>query len=678
VTGPTGPYSVDLDGSHLTPLLAPGRDVEPVGLSRDGTVIVYSASKEDLPAAIYTSHADGTAFRRVARKGSGPVLSPSGRFLAFTTPRGVWIVGTDGKGLRRLTSGHDDACAWSPDGRAVVFMRAIKSDRFAVVVKPLRGKQRVLVRTGPNEDASTDEYQPAWSPNGRWIAYVNHEDRARLNGLTLVRPNGKLRHRVVLGAGDDDAFQWSPDGHWLAYLSAPDLYAVQPSGDWFEVASHFAGYSIEWSPDRKHLAFPVFTDNGEDIAVARGDGHGAKRLHLAAAVYPFPAPLWSPDSRSLAFGGRTGHDPLQIWAVGSDGRGLHRLTNEGENYPLGWTRLVPTLPSANPLPVTERVTDMDSVATDTPIAALSADGARVAFAPRSTATDCVHVVLWTPGETALRRLGNLPSPCRDPSVDAPPVTRIALADSRAAWVEGVGKYSDDGCFFSIMSATLVDPAAREIGGTGGEPAFGQFCNSGDPGHLQGDGDLLVFNDEPTHPSWLVRIGAGSEKCRDLFCTTLRKDARGAPVASVSQGLIAVRKAGAVAILDAHGALVRVFSFTPADVNAALLDGGRLVVWRFGVLELYDVTTGALVLSRPLPPGLRLTDVDGGIAVLRNENAITVLRLGDGSSFTLTPGGTSPLADLEPSGLFYSFATGGGGRLVFVPRSTVLSRLQGVG
>ena len=73
----------------------------------------------------------------------------------------------------------------------------------------------------------------------------------------------------------------------------------------------------------------------------------------------------------------------------------------------------------------------------------------------------------------------------------------------------------------------------------------------------------------------------------------------------------------MAVLDEHGTLVRLFSFVPADVNAAFLDTGRLVVWRFGVLEVYaTLATGARALAQPLPPGYRLTDVDGGIAVLR--------------------------------------------------------------
>jgi TolB protein len=675
--GKERPYSMNVDGTRLTALFPLGKHLEPVALSRDGSMVAYTTSTDGPPAAIYISRADGSGLRQVARKGFEPRFSPNGRLLAFTTRKGIWVVGTDGRGLRRLTSREDDTFDWSPNGKAIVFMRVINAanDRFAVVVKPLRGRERVLVRTGPNEEADTAEYEPQWSPNGRWIAYVNHEDKARRNGLTVVRPNGTHRHRAALGAGEDDTFQWSPDGSWMAYISLPELFSIRPSGAWFKVASHVSAYSVEWSPDRRHLAFPVFAESGEDLAVARGDGRGVKRLHLGVTVESSP-PVWSPDSTHIAFAGNAPHDPRQLWVAGSDGQGLRRLTNEGENYPVGWTRLAPALPPVSSLPQTERVVAADMVVTATKVGALSADGSRVAFAPLPTATDCMHVVVWTQGDEVLRRLGNLPAPCRGIDAD-PPIPRLALADSRAAWVADGGPYDTDGCSFLFMSATLADPAAREFGGTGFEPTFGPVCSSGDYGHLRGDGELLVFNDEPKHSLWLVRLGTAGAKCGEVSCTPLRKSAEGTPVASVSSGLIAVRKNGSVAVFDAAGTLVRLLSFTPADVNGAVLDGGHLVVWRFGVLEVYDVATGGRELSQPLPPGFRLTDVDGGIAVLRKANTIMLLRLSDGRSLSLAPGAAPVLAELEGPGLYYSFtAADGSGRVVFVPRATLVQQLGG--
>src|SRR5207245_1709642 len=122
-------------------------------------------------------------------------------------------------------------------------------------------------------------------------------------------------------------------------------------------------------------------------------------------------------------------------------------------------------------------------------------------------------------------------------------------------------------------------------------------------HLHGDGDLLVFNDT-SESTRLVKIGGGSEHCQEgepkspAICTTLRRASHAGPVDSVSAGLIAVREPDEVAVLDAQGALVREFPFLPDEVSAARLDGGLLVVARLAVIDVYDVATGARVLSQP--------------------------------------------------------------------------------
>ena len=255
------------------------------------------------------------------------------------------------------------------------------SERFAVVVQPLRGKGRIIVRTGPNDEATAGEYQPQWSPNGRWIAYVNLENAQRRRGLTLVRPNGKGRHRAVLGADEEMAFRWSPDGGWLALMEGLELDYVLPSGAWHRISAHASG-PPSWSPDGKKLAFPFYREQGEDIAIASGNGRKPKLLHLGVGSVSEQALVWSPDGRWIAFGGSAGGDPRQAWIVGADGRGLRRLTSEGDNDPVSWTRLAPVLPPAAPIPPGEHVVAADTVATTSPVTALAADGQSVVFLRR--------------------------------------------------------------------------------------------------------------------------------------------------------------------------------------------------------------------------------------------------------------------------------------------------------
>ena len=610
--GTTRGYSVLPDGSRLTPLLSPGSTLVPWAVSGDGGTIAYGDSR----GAIYVSRASGAGLRRLVRRGAnaGVGLSRDGKLLAFGTNHGIWTVGTNGRGLRRLTGGEDSNPDWAPDSEAFVYDRDYQDedgiDHSQVVVQPLHGKRRVLVRGRFDPDTSSGAYVggSAWAPDGRWIAYF------RVEGLWVVRPNGTGRHRIGMG----DGYVWSPDGARLAVR------------------------------------------HGSSFLVIGLDGRRSRRLRVTGLV-GIDDVLW-PESRHLVLIGRANlDDPGQIWIVGLDGHGLRRLTSQGHNYLVGWTRLEPVQPAAPPVPPAERVLAADTVATSAPVAALSADGPSVAFITKERKTDCDHVAVWAPADGSIRRFGPLPAPCTlfPDSVDV-----VELAGSRVAWTIDSGAP----CEIALESATFADPAPATLG---------IFACTPSAYDVHGDRDLLVFE----NGKGLVRIGSGREACQDEgstagVCSTLRTGDHVAPVESVSGGLIAIREPGAVAVLDASGQLVRVFPFDPADVNAARLDGGRLVVWRFGVLQVYDVATGVLELSRPMPAGYRLADVDGGIAVLLGTNTIMLLRLDDGHSLMVTPGQEPTLADLEPPGLYYSYATGdGGGRVVFLPRAELVRQLD---
>jgi Tol biopolymer transport system component len=617
--GETRAYSMLPDGSRVTPLLAAGRGLVPLAYSRDRRTIAFVDGK----GAVYVARASGTGLRRILPSGETDdgALSYDGKLLAVTRANGIWIVGTNGRGLRRLTKNEQDGGpVWSPDGKAIVYDHGYQDrqggDHSAVVVQPLHGKRRVLARA--SFDPNDEEVGGArWSPDGRWVDYVYSNDDQSI--VFLVRPNGTHRHRSPAQTG----FAWSSDGKQLAYAVG---------------------------------------ERGEDVGIVGVDGRGRRRLHLTGLA-AITSLMWSPDARRLVLAARASiDDPDQLWIVGTDGKELRRLTSRGRNDLFGWTRLASVQPEAPPVPATERVTAADGVTTTAPVAALSADGPSVAFVVHERRTDCDHVAVWTPGETSIRRFGPLPAPCTSYAI---PIDEVALAGSRVAWTV------DDGgsdCQIGLRTATFADPDPVQIAA--------YRCSASDF-HVRGDGDLLVFDDGPA----LERIGGGHENCQSGFetatiCTRLRSGDHSAPVESVSGGLIAIREPGDVAVVDGRGRLVRVFPFTPDDVSAARLDGGSLVVWRFGVLQVYDVESGALELSRPLPTGYRLADVDGGIALLLGSDSIRLLRLSDGASTTLTSGGGSILADLEPPGLYYSFATAdGGGRVVFVPRPALVAQLR---
>jgi hypothetical protein len=578
--GTSRAYSLRPDGSRLTPLLPHARAYWPQAISADGRIVAYSDG--------YVSRADGTGVRRVA-KGWSMVLSRDGRMVASTEQDGIWVMGTNGRGRRRVVLGRwTFEPDFSPDAKAIAYSSFVGDDEY-LFVKPLPGKRR---RLGLGK-------RPKWSPDGRWIAYTGE------HGAYVVRPDGRQRHLVARGA-----------------------------------------YGYAWSPSGKEL---VFTAGYLGIARVHG---GVRKVNTGGMEPSWP--IWAPDGRRL-FVTLIG----QLWTVGRDGGGLRRLTGAGGNAALGWTRLAPRLPRAKPLPPTERALDGRTLATRTPVSDLSADGSRAAFVTASP-VDCDHAAVWTPAAKAIARF-DFPHLC-SPDSTGNGIYDLELAGSRATWVYYGGGNTWD---FTLRSASLGDRQAVALS-----------FNSGDAGEywkyqVRGDGDVLVFNDGER----LVRVGGGHERCQEKsrgtrICTTIRRGLHAAPIEAVSGQLIAIREPSAVAVIDIRGEIVRTF---PVTASSARLDGSHLVVARGNTIERYSVQTGVLEASKSIPSGYALADVDGGIAVLRRAGAIRLVRFEDGRSLTIERRGPMR-ADLEGPGLYYSYAVGKTGRVVFLPHSELDRRL----
>jgi Tol biopolymer transport system component len=600
--GETRAYSVRPDGRRLTPLLPRGRHLEPVAISGDGHTIAYVDGE-----GIAVSRASGTAVHRLVAKGNHPSLSRDGMLVAYTSgdPEVLAVIGTNGRGLRTLRTERAgeslfDVPGWAPDGKALVAVRS-NSSRSELVIQPLRGNERVLVRGSARSGPTSAK----WSPDGRWIAYDDG------TGLWVIRPDGTGRRRLARG---EDV------------------------------------YPNTWSPDGKSLAYPSRQLSG--VTIVGVDRNVSKRLQLGGhRRLSVDGLSWSPDGRQLAFqSGLIG--PTQLWVVGADGSGLRRIASGGSNDLVGWTKLAPGRAAAGPLLPSERILDSQTLETRRPVVALAADGSRVAAVVGRTSADCDHIVIWAPWSRVLDRFRR-PTPCKEGGHDiGPSIYAVALAGSRAAWASyfGCGNF----CDYSVTTATLAKRMPVEL------TAFSVNSPQDVDFHLHGAGNVLVFN----RGSLLVRIGpAGGTRL-----------VQAGAIYSVSPRLIATRDVDTVAVLDARGKLVRRFPFAAGEVRAALLDGGHLVVMRAGVQEVYDVSTGRELLQQPLPGGFQLADVDGGIALLQRTDAIELMRLADGRSITLKPGRAPIHADLAKSGLYYSFATVDGGRIVFVSRSELVRRL----
>jgi Tol biopolymer transport system component len=152
-----------------------------------------------------------------------PTWSPDGRDIAFKRANpeaGLWIIGADGSGLRRLTTvtGSGEAFrrpAWSPDGRRIVFQAGEDgAHRIFTIDRDGRNER-------PLDSPFYDNGSPVWSPDGSAIAWMGSADPGNQPDAIVIVDRDGSSARVLETAPLERGFlAWSPDARRLLTVLA--------------------------------------------------------------------------------------------------------------------------------------------------------------------------------------------------------------------------------------------------------------------------------------------------------------------------------------------------------------------------------------------------------------------------------------------------------------------------
>jgi Tol biopolymer transport system component len=270
--------------------------------------------------------------------------SIGGRIVFGRDYAGLWVMDSDGKNEKRLTTRMDFVSAWSPDGKLIAFSRETDAaNYYDIYTMNADGSDVKQITDGPGRDMF-----PTWSPDGKQIAFERRMWEWKNNtwnwhSCAIYVMNSDGSDVKELTENDPPSFygdpHWSPDGRKIVFVSyggvgpiAYQVWAMNADGSGQKML-YISGYNPVWSPDGENIAF-VSWDGQYDIYVMDENGFDIKKLTDSKAVYD--QPTWSPDGKKIAFvSNRDGDWDFYIMDV--DGSNIQCIVKTpGDEYEPDW------------------------------------------------------------------------------------------------------------------------------------------------------------------------------------------------------------------------------------------------------------------------------------------------------------------------------------------------------
>jgi Tol biopolymer transport system component len=166
----------------------------------------------------------------------------------------IHLANSETRDVLTNNSVYDSMPAWSPDGRKIAWVSQM-SGGYRIWVMNVDGSNKTMLSTQPYS------FRPVWSPDGTMIAYDADSNGDGWQEVWVMNADGSNQRQLFNPVPGNDAwvYSWSPDGRYITFTNISFIFY---QGNWYWTkafldainihnGSHIrmSSSGLDWSPD---------------------------------------------------------------------------------------------------------------------------------------------------------------------------------------------------------------------------------------------------------------------------------------------------------------------------------------------------------------------------------------------------------------------------------------------